>query len=204
MITTTTDNPNKTLHQIIVFTIVKLVLLFVMFGLIFWQGKNFLQNKAQNLSEKKSMIAILQTRESQGQKLQNDWAQVEADFSMIEGALVSKDDLTNYIGQLEDLAAKTGVEQTLKFEEKETADKGSASLGFELSVKGNLSTLNSYLGGFQSLPFIIKIEKIEFTSSQSLSKEGQAKIVAKIYLQKSETVSTTSSSTTTVSKEELK
>jgi Tfp pilus assembly protein PilO len=202
---TQTENQTKTLNQIAFFTAIKIILLFIIFGLLLWQGMKFLQNKARILSEKKAMILVLQKRENQGKTLQDDWAKIESDFPTVEGALVSKDDLTGFIGKLEEISTKSGVEQILKFDEKETTDKNTSAIGFELTLKGNLSNFVSYLGSFQSLPYIIKIEKIELSSSQSLQKEGQATIKAKLYLQKTENITTSSStSTTATSTEELK
>ena len=189
MLETVVKNPVKTLQSTIIFTIVKFLLIGSIFGLLFWQGKQFLDKKTQDLSEKRAMIFVFQKREVQGKKLQEDYEKVEEDFPRIENALPSKDDLTPLIAGLESIAGSSGCQQTLSFEEKEIIAEGTGypALGFQINLTCNLSQALAYLTGLHNFLYVIKIEKIEFTSSQSLQKEGGGKIFAKIYFQKETT-----------------
>ena len=144
-----------------------------------------------SLAEKKRLSLLLQRKSETTRQLAQDLAVVGDNDKKILAALPPAQNILDFIGVLDNLAAKNSIKQTTKFNTPvPVSPEGGEGISiqkidYSISLSGNVFTLMSYLKDFENLPYFTKINSFNIQGGSSLGWEGEStiSIQAIVYVQ---------------------
>ncbi|MBW6441231.1 type 4a pilus biogenesis protein PilO [Patescibacteria group bacterium] len=176
------------IHNLIIkLSIYTILVLFFSISLILFLT-NKIQNKSDELHEKRSILRVSQQQDSNFLELKNSYHIVENNLEKIEGLFPNADNIQNFIISLENTATQTNNQQILNFPPLESAKNESTnlkSISFSIFLTGNMNTFIEYLNKVKKLTYFIDIESINLSNNTGVSfNDSKMNIKAKIYIRK--------------------
>ena len=117
---------------------------------------------SKKLIVQKMELIALSNREKLSSDLAAENQSLEKEIRRVENALPSHDGIINFIKDLEKLAQNTNTKMVIRFTEKPEIDAktGNPVLVFNIDIEGSESSLNSFMGGLNQLPYFIKVYQV--------------------------------------------
>lgn len=127
---------------------------------------------------KKNELIAAENREKLISDLTTENNALEKEIRAIENALPNRDNIVNFIKDLENLASTTGVKMSLKFIEKPEKDPqtGNLTLVFNLELEGTSSAIDNFLQATKKLPYFITV----YQFNENIDPSGNIKANAKL------------------------
>lgn len=144
---------------------------------------------SSSLFEKQTVAQILEQRSENLLRLKKDLEKVGSADARIENALPTPDTILEFVAVLESLASQRSLSQTFRFGSITPSPISQPALpisviDYNLSLNGNISSLQSYLEDFEKLPFFTAIGSFNLSSSDISGWAGNSQITlqAKLYM----------------------
>lgn len=183
------EEPEVVIKKVVRTSILLIILLTLVTGGVIFYIFQKISQLGGDLQGKQNLIYLAGQQKEMSTELERQWKEISPNIPKIEGMLPAPDDLLGYMGELENIAKTSGVQQTIKFQnqekttnlpgqENQAAKKGS-SVDYTIELKGNFDQIVNYLVSLEKAPYFTKVISINLASSQAA--ETQATIGAKVY-----------------------
>lgn len=141
-----------------------------------------------SLEQKVTLNSIIEQKSETALKLKNDFEVVGDRDKKIEEALIPAENVLEFVGILENLATRHALQQTLRFSSPVPVESSAmklSSIGYDVSLSGNIAALTGYLKDFEKLPYFTGISSVNLNtaSPQGWNDVSTITIQAKIYVQ---------------------
>lgn len=145
---------------------------------------------SNSMAEKTALTSLMESRNDIILKLKNDLEPIGNKKVKIEQALPPADNILEFIGALESLAAKHSLTQNIKFSSPIplAAVAGESlnfySIDYNLTLNGSVSTLILYLKDFERLPYFSGVNSFTLNAQapNTWSDNSVISIQAKLYV----------------------
>lgn len=147
---------------------------------------------ANSLEEKMVLNSVMERKNEIALRLDEEFKTIAEKDKKIEGALLPIDNILEFVGALESLAAERSLDQSMKFNSPVPAsgisEKSVYSIDYSLILNGNISTLIAYLKGFEKLPYFTGISSVAFNSPSpsDWNDDMSISVQAKLYVKNTE------------------
>lgn len=128
-------------------------------AVVVWFFSREISKISNSMAEKTALTSLMESRNDIILKLKNDLEPIGNKKVKIEQALPPADNILEFIGALESLAAKHSLTQNVKFSSPAPLTTAAGeilnfySIDYNLTLNGNISTLILYLKDFEKLPY---------------------------------------------------
>lgn len=172
-----------------------LVAILITAGLIYFAYMKILKLSAD--SQVKQNLIFQASRKNQANaELVRIWQEVGPKYDQINNTLPASNDLLGYTGELEKIAALTGVIQNVqlqmpkatvsnlptdKSDQVATSTKKGSFVDYSIELKGNFDQFINYINELENAPFFTQISNFNFSLSQNINQEASVNIGAKVY-----------------------
>jgi len=170
-----------TVVKIAIFT----VLITIVAGWAVFVFKDKIENEAENINEKRSMLTVLEKRNENFIALKGDYPLVKENLPLLRQSLPTEKNIDSVINDLENLASRTNNGQNLNFSPlANLASAGSiGSVNFSVSLLGNISSFVDYLNGVKKLPYFIEISGVSIVNEGGASSNNsRLNLSGKLYM----------------------
>lgn len=139
------------------------------------------------LAEGKRLSVILEKREDTAAKLEENFKIIGQNEIKIQNALLSADNILEFVGFLESLSNQTSVYQNFSFNTPTALSQGEESIplaviNYNLNINANVFILINYLKGFEEAPYFTDISGINIKAPNGLESDFNAVMSAKLYV----------------------
>lgn len=159
---------------------------------IVWFASRQITVIAKSLQEKRLTEAVFEKKSETVIKLQNDFESIGDRDKKVEEALLSSNNILEFVGILESLATRYALQQTIKFGVPVPVDGtpegvNLSRIDYNITLTGNISTLAKYLSDFEALPYYTHASSVNLStqSPQGWEDVSTITIQAKIYVKSS-------------------
>lgn len=145
------------------------------------------------VTEKAVFASLAERRNEDMMQLKNDFTYINGRDKKIMSALLSADNVLEFVDALEKLAQKHSLTQSVKFSTPvPSAAVGSSAAGiamlnvdYTITLTGTVSALRDYLKDFEKLPYFSSITAIQVNaaSGETWNENSTISIQAKLYVQ---------------------
>ncbi len=143
-----------------------------------------------SLEEKKRLGSLLENRKTNIELLSKDLAGIANREKAINNAIVDTDNILEYVGGIESIAAQSSLKQAFQFGAPQALTRDMTGMGISridhaITLNGSIATLAKYVALHERLPYLAGISSIAITSSSdSVGWEGDSRslIQASIYV----------------------
>lgn len=135
-----------------------------------------------SLTEKRRLSFTLEHRNETLSQLKNDFESIGDGAKTLDAVLPPVDNIIVFMDAVENLANKTGLQQSSSF--GDPAPAGSLYLiSFNVGLKANIAGLKKYLTEFEALPYFAQIDSISIsgTGAKGINDDSSIAIPAKFY-----------------------
>lgn len=143
----------------------------------------------KSLQQKRALDSVFEKRSETVLVLEKDLQIVGDKDKKIQAALLSSDNILEFVGILESLANQYALQQNLKFGipvavPSDEEGVNLASIDYNITLQGNVSTLEKYLADFEKLPYFTHASSVSLTtqSPQGWDDNSNITIQAKLYV----------------------
>lgn len=139
-----------------------------------------------SLSEKRSLLKVWLERDNTAIQLRRDYEIVKDAVPNLGRPLPTVETFGAFITEIENLAAASGVAQTISFSEPQPAAvENILIVPFSIILSGaNYGAVLNYIQKFENIPYFAEIETVGFSSSAGIFTPGQATMAAKVFIRK--------------------
>lgn len=141
------------------------------------------------LQEQKLLTMVLEQRNATAATLREDFKQIGSNDQKIREAFLSTNDVLDFVGSLETIAAQNSMQETIKFGTPEPATTPAneftvVPIGYTINANGTEATLVNYLKQLESLPYFAGITSITIASGSTVGWNDRSTITlqGKIYV----------------------
>lgn len=146
----------------------------IAFGVVFiaiamiWFLSGQINKTADNIIKNRQLTNNFDKQTELLFKLRQDAVLIGGNDVLIENALLSSDNILEFINALDGIAAKNKAIQTFVFNSpisnSESTPIPLSSINYVTNISTNISALKNYLVGFEGLPYFSKINSIIISS----------------------------------------
>lgn len=139
-----------------------------------------------SLAEKRSLLKVWLERDNTAIQIRRDYEIVKDAVPNLGRPLPTVETFGVFITEIENLAAVSGVAQTISFSEpRPSADENILVVPFSIILSGAAyNAVLNYIQKFENMPYFAEIETVGFSSSAGIFSPGQATMTAKVYIKK--------------------
>lgn len=170
--------------KIIIIAAVGVIVIVIEIVVLWWlSGKIVLRSK--EITTKQRLLTEVEKSRLEFSSLRNDWELVKDFVTRLDTALPEQEQLYSLIGEINNVATRSGNRQTLTVEgffPRPSPVEGVSFMPFSASIAGSYQSLRNYLQDLATLPFFVRIESILISSPENITAESRINISGKIFL----------------------
>lgn len=107
-------------------------------------------------------------------KMKANYSQIQADLSELYGVLPLTEDVFKVIDQLEKIAEKNGLTQTIEVSDLEESVDGFSGIPIRVQLRGSQDSLSQYLKDLENLRYYIQEKSLEYDKKYTeVTESGQ-------------------------------
>lgn len=153
-----------------------LIFLLIVFSAIaLFTLKDWISSKADQISNERAMISALESRESNFANLKDNYDIVKEELPKLKSLLPEIDDLDGFVGDADSTAKDLGGAVDIKFAtSSESFGQSLRKLDLTMTFSGKKEFFSKFIADLESLPYIVKINKIDIRNSSSVASAENA------------------------------
>ena len=133
-----------------------------------------INNNVNTIIKERALSQKLQAQNDVASKLLSDYNAVSASQSQVQRAFPPENNILEFVGAIDSIAAKRTIPHSIHFESPaktdktlETPSQPLTQVAFTLSLQSNIYIFDEFLKDLEHLPYFVSISNITITSQKS-------------------------------------